>query len=384
MKVLQVTEEVYPNRIGGVAKHVHDLSLALLEKDIDVELLVTEVDDNEGFGQLEGRIHRYESLWQTLSLLSNGDYDVVHFHQLGPRPVGFLRNDILQAAAKKAGAASFVTPHGAFDVLVEPPDVEQSKYPSFALKTYLKYLEFVGLHFTDVVVGVSPHQVDVMTQNGLAEEKVKLVPNALPTDFFEKPHKSFRDVYEIPSDDDVVFFIGRITPRKRVDELIHAIAEIVNSHPNLHLVLAGPDDEAGTVSELESLSSDLGVKDAVSFIGPISEDMKKAALADSDIFVNPSEYEAFGITTLESMAFGTPVISADNDGGQYVLNDGKYGLLYSCGDIEELSDAMNQLLADTTIYEEYEACSRQRAKEFVWEDIIETLIDSYRRASGET
>lgn len=380
MNVLQVTEELYPNRMGGVAKHVHDLSQALIDTGIEVDVLVAKQDRSAGFGDPQYDVISDGRLTRGLRRIVKMNYDVVHLHQLGPRPFGFLSNPLLEFVAQVTGAEVVVTPHGAIDVLVSPPGVESSKYPGIALNAYLAYISAVESSLVSAFVGVSPGQLEFMSEAGIPERKQWMIPNGLTPEFYEN-HDSepFVEKYGIEEETTMLFFIGRLSPRKRVADLVRALNLIEDDWPDVELFLAGPD--GGVKDELRYLSQKLGVRDGVNFIGKIDDRMKHSGYERADIFVSPSEYEAFGITLIEAMAHYTPVVSADQIGSRYVLGDGEFGLLYDCGEVRALADAITDLLDSRERCRVLTRRGRERAEMFRWEDVAENVRDLYRRVS---
>jgi len=387
MKVLQVTEEIYPNRLGGVGKHVYDLSVELINNGIDVKILVKNLQKNSEVSdevqlannheKVERSIIKYTSLSDFYRLISTYRFDVVHFHQLGPRPLGYLQNDIAQFLAKKKGFKIVNTPHGAFDVLVHPPCVESTRYPKLAMDLYLYHLTKISLKWVDKLIAVNPHQVKIMEILGIPKRKIELVPNGIQDYYFEPGDKDlFLSKYNL-QDKRILLYVGRVAPRKRVSEIIEILPNIIKKHEDVVLVVIGPDK--GSLRELQELTQKLELKRYILFLGAVSEKEKIDALASAYLFINPSEYEAFGITVLEAMAQGTPVISSDNEGAKYLLENGKYGLLYPIGNKEELSRRILSLLDDERKAKEFANKGRKRAEEFKWKNIADKLIDVYSK-----
>jgi glycosyltransferase involved in cell wall biosynthesis len=104
-----------------------------------------------------------------------------------------------------------------------------------------------------------------------------------------------------------VLFLGRIHPKKGCDLLIHAFARVAPADPLLHLVIAGPD-ECGLRAGLERLAMQLNVGNRVTFTGLLNGALKWGALHASEVMALPSYAENFGITVVEAMACGVPVL----------------------------------------------------------------------------
>jgi glycosyltransferase involved in cell wall biosynthesis len=106
-----------------------------------------------------------------------------------------------------------------------------------------------------------------------------------------------------------VLFLGRLSPKKGLDILIDAFAEVVRLHPALRLVMAGPDE--GMKPMLLDRMKQLGITESCVFTGLVAGEDKQALLYGSDIFVLPSLSENFAITVVEAAVCGLPIIMSD-------------------------------------------------------------------------
>lgn len=132
-----------------------------------------------------------------------------------------------------------------------------------------------------------------------------------------------------------LLFLGRIHPKKGCDLLIRAFARIADAHPELDLVLAGPD-QVGWRATLEDIAGAEGVRNRVLFTGMLAGDAKWGAIRGAQAFVLPSHQENFGIAVAEAMACSTPVLitnkvniwsEVEASGGGLVAADDESGVL---------------------------------------------------------
>ncbi len=105
----------------------------------------------------------------------------------------------------------------------------------------------------------------------------------------------------------LALFLARIHPKKGCDLLIRAFARVASKDPLLYLVMAGPD-ECGWKAKLECLAAKLGVRSRVVWTGPLFGALKQGALGAADVLALPSHTENFGISVVEAMACGVPVL----------------------------------------------------------------------------
>ena len=107
-----------------------------------------------------------------------------------------------------------------------------------------------------------------------------------------------------------LLFLSRIHPKKGCDLLLQAFSKVAPAHPQLHLIMAGPD--AGDMrAHLQTIVDDAGLGDRVHWPGMLKGDAKWGAFAVSDAFVLPSHQENFGIAVAEALACGRPVLISD-------------------------------------------------------------------------
>lgn len=122
--------------------------------------------------------------------------------------------------------------------------------------------------------------------------------------------KAFYQCYPELQNKRLVVFLSRIHPKKACDLLIQAFANFVKENPDLHLVMAGPDQE-GWQKDLELLAKNHAITSYITWTGMLKGDKKWGALRAAEIFILPSHQENFGIAVVEAMAVGTPVAISD-------------------------------------------------------------------------
>ena len=138
-------------------------------------------------------------------------------------------------------------------------------------------------------------------------ERVVGLGIARPTGDPAAQRRAFLDAHPQLRGNRMVLFLGRIHPKKGCDVLIEAFGRVAPGDPLLRLVMAGPD-ECGWQADLVRLAAQLGVGPRVTFTGPLYGDIKWGALHSAEVLVLPSHTENFGITVVEALACGVPVL----------------------------------------------------------------------------
>jgi len=169
-------------------------------------------------------------------------------------------------------------------------------------------------------------------------QKVKVLPFGVDMNLFTTlPGRRFEK-------DPLVFgaakFLGLVYG---FDLLLHAFRDVLTSLPAARLKIAG---DGPAYRDLVDLSRSLGLSDSVEFLGYVPQEYMPAFLNSIDISMMPSREEAFGVSAVEALACGVPVIGSRVGGIVEVLNQGECGILVDPENVEALSDAMLALAGD--------------------------------------
>ena len=226
---------------------------------------------------------------------------------------------------------------------------------------------------------------DLMKYYKAPSFKITMIPCGFNTKEFYPVDKGLaRKLLKIPADESIILQLGRMVPRKGVDNVIRALAQVRNS--NTRLLIVGGDFDEGEVlsnpeiSRLSQLAQELGVSESVTFIGRKNRELLKYYYSAADVFVTTPWYEPFGITPLESMACGTPVIGANVGGIKYSVVDGQTGFLVPPNDPESLAQTVDHLLSDKELHGRMSVNSLKRVHaEFSWALIARQADQLYQR-----
>jgi glycosyltransferase involved in cell wall biosynthesis len=173
-----------------------------------------------------------------------------------------------------------------------------------------------------------------------------------------------------PGYDNILLYVGRLAPEKRVDVLLEAFAQARTRVGSTALVLVGHGPAGDSLKEQAPPD--------VIFAGYRSGDALADAYAAADAFVFPSDTETFGNVVLEAAASGLPVLTVDAGGVTETVVHNETGLLVPPRDASALAKAMEELLSSHELRARLGAEGRRRAEGRTWTRILDSVIDSYR------
>jgi len=363
MKILQVNKLYHP-WIGGVEKVVQNIAEGLNDK-TDVSVLVCQPKGRGRRDVVNGvRVARAASLGIVLSmpvslgfpfLLNKLGKHALHFHM--PFPLGVISYFLARPKGKV--------------VLWWHSDIVRQKKIMLFYRPFLRRF----LKRADRIIVAAPQHIKSSAYLGGFEDKCEVVPFGIDTSVLDLSDDVRRKVERIRAEHglNIVLFVGRLIYYKGAEHLIRAMKDVDGK---LLIVGEGPLE-----SQLHSLAAELGIEDKVAFLGRIPDPDMPAYYHSCDVFVLPSiaRSEAFGIVQLEAMACGKPVINTDLPTGvPWVSRDGETGITVPVADPAALSGAINKLLNDPNLRQEYGANARRRVEEhFSLRRMIDDLYQVY-------
>ncbi|MGH7894978.1 MAG: glycosyltransferase family 4 protein, partial [Candidatus Binatia bacterium] len=236
------------------------------------------------------------------------------------------------------------------------------------------------LRWCDVVVAVTPYEASQLARRGVPAQQIVTASNAIdlpPPDSTANAGAQFRRLLGIDAETALVTYVGRKSSEKDLPTLVRAAA-LVAGRRDLALALAGPSTERYRAESREWRRSGARILELPS----ISEPAKCALLAATDVLVQPSPREAFGIVFLEAWAAGVPVIGAASGAVPGVVADG--GLTFAPGDSADLAAKLTRLLEYPGEARAMAARGRARVvREHTWERVGAAVDQAYALARGE-
>ena len=202
------------------------------------------------------------------------------------------------------------------------------------------------------------------------------VPNAVGTPVVALPAADVRESLGVAPGEKLVVHVGNLRRVKGQENLVRALARLLEHRRDVKVVSAGSEDQAGERERLERLAYDLGVAEHLDFLGLRNDvaDLMNAA----DLVVNPSDSEGLPLAVLEAMLLGKPVIATAVGGLPDLIADGVSGLLVPPRDPDALAAAMDGLLSNGERAAALGRAAREVAtRTYSLEATVRTLEDAY-------
>jgi glycosyltransferase involved in cell wall biosynthesis len=392
MRILQVIPYFPPAyAFGGPVKAAYQISRELAKRGHEVVVYTTDAKDfssrleeTDFSNAVEGlKVYRFRNLSLTLvkklklfitpQLILSArkevkEFDVIHLHEYRT-----FQNIVIHHYACKYNVPYVLQVHGSLPRIV----VWQR------LKWIYDFLfGYKLLRDAPKVIALSEVEAGQYKNMGVPEEKIAIIPNGIDlSEYAELPHEGvFKRKFNIPEDNKVILYLGRIHKIKGIDFLIRAYAHLKNEkkYKNIVLTIVGPDD--GFLSEVKSLVRSLGISRSVVFIESLYGKEKLSAYVDSDIIVLPSRYETFPNVVLEAYACSKPVIASDVEAMQDIVLHGETGLLFQAGNVKELTNAIEYMLTHPEEAERMGRNARRLVEEkFSIDRIVTQLEKNYEK-----
>ena len=220
--------------------------------------------------------------------IRQGQYDVVHAHL-------FRAQIYARPAARLAGTPVVLTSEHS----IGETHIERRKMTSGVRRLYL-----TSELFSDATVAVSEVVRERLVRWGVPAKKITVIPNGLDVDalaFDPDARRRVRAQFGIPAETFVIGMLGRLDPNKRVDLAMEAAAPVLGEHCKFLIIGRGEDQ-----ARLEAAAANLGVAENIIWGGFQSD--SAAMLAAFDLYVATSLQETFGLSVLEALASGLPVL----------------------------------------------------------------------------
>jgi glycosyltransferase involved in cell wall biosynthesis len=365
MRILQICSA---RELGGGEKHLADLANGLVQRGHDVHAavapsspLVAELSCVPGENIVELPMRNSLNIASGLRvarLVRQHEIEIIHAHVARDYPLAAL-------AARRAGARLVLTRHVLFP---------------------LNRIHRLTLRRTARIIAVSQAVAEgLRAQKIFDADKIVCIHNGIDIARFEKAREARVNHPDKRSDKKLrVGMIGHLAPIKGQTDFIRAAAIVCSGRADVEFVIAGEDkDRRGKNRlELEKLIDELNLNQRVSLVGWVDDVAK--LLGTFDLLISPSRSEPFGLTIVEAMAGGVPVIATMSEGAREIIKPGETGCLVPIGSAEELARNILALLSDG---EERERLSRNALldvrERFSLERMVAATVQVYQDALSQ-
>lgn len=379
MNICIVTQQ-YKNVISGVGLHANNLTRSLLKDGHTITLLLPEDQAPQdavpgmtvvtvkkpGFSQSQARWLPLSFSFNTAlrKLESQVNFDLIHF------------TDARESFFCKTRAPMLGHVNDTYSAELKTPLNYKKNYPDWLLRwlyySAVHFLESRKLQRLKIVVANSQFTANTIARTyPKAASKVRLCYKSVDVDRYRKIAEH-REATPPDPDKQVILFVGSNMHRKGVPDLIKAAPRVIMEHPETKFVIVGNDQ---SVLQLEGLCAGLGVSCNFEFAGWRSQADLLGYYQQATIFVMPSLTEALGVTFLEAMAAGVPVIGTNVGGIPEIVQNGINGLLVPVESPSSLTKAINRLLSDDQLRKNLAENARRTLNKF---DVISMMECTYR------
>ncbi len=291
---------------------------------------------------------------------------VVHLHACRNLP-GLLAS----RRARRRGIPYVIQPNGT------APRIERKRLVKWVLDRLGGRMVLRG---ADRVVAVSGAEVAQLTRLGVPRDRITEIPN--PVDLDEIDDLDGRPT--MAPGRPTVAYLGQLTPRKRVDLVVRAVALL--GRPDVRLVIAGGDDAGAR--PLRRLAGRLGIGAQTDLVGVLEGVDRLELLRRATVVAYPTDDEIFGLVPVESLLAGTPVVVADGSGCAEVVRRLGGGQVVPGGDAAALTGALRRVIAAPAEWVEPVGEAARRARRWYGSDEVarqlEVLyVETIRRATGD-
>lgn len=232
---------------------------------------------------------------------------------------------------------------------------------------------------------LSTSHVMAKQTNKFTRKHIEVTPFGIDTEIF-KADKTIlkKSVFPFNNEDIIIGTAKPLEDKYAIDHLIQAFAMLTKKHPELPLKLSIAG-KGSAKNKLIGLTQKLGVEKDVYFAGQLKHDKVPEFLNALDIFSALSLEESFGVAVIEAGACEKPVVVSDEGGLPEVVENNKTGFIVPKGDIGSAADALEKLIMDRALREQFGKTGRARVKKmYDWTVCVEQMQKIYREVINKS
>ena len=253
-------------------------------------------------------------------------------------------------------------------------------------------IEQMVIDTADAIIAECPQDAaDLQRHYRTPASRLRMIPCGFdPEEFAPVDRREARARLQLPVNRPIVLQLGRMVPRKGVETVVRAVGILERRYDIRPLLIivggesASPDPEqTPEIGRLQRIAAEERIQHDVLFIGQRSRSELRYYYSAADVFVTMPWYEPFGITPVEAMACGVPVIGSRVGGVQYSVEDGRTGFLVEPRNAEALARRLAHVFSNPAIIRLLGKRARRRACDrFTWQRVSNLLADVYAEVAA--
>lgn len=374
MRIALVTEYYYPH-LGGITEHVHNLAKVFNAAGHSAIVVTShmrppiDAPDAHEYARDAAFVRR---IGTSRVVYTAGSFArLTTGWRLRRRLAQLLREERIDLVHVHNGLAptlGITAPLAAWDVDLPVVATYHSSFPRSHLLSVLRGVAQWGIQRHAANIAVSQPVIDAHARYLKAEWEI--IPNGVDTTFFRPSDRSPTDVLR---DGPRLLFVGRFDPRNALETAIRALPYVLERYPATSLTIAG---DGPLRRRYERLARPLA--DHVSFIGRVNGN-RPQVYGSSDVYLCPAVLASFGITLLEAMACGLPLVVSDITGFRELVNGGSEAVLVRKSDARAWAGAIIDLISQPERRAAMGAAGIAKARGYAWPLVAERVMAVYRR-----
>lgn len=368
---------------------------------VGIDARMADVVSNTGIGRYTSNLIKhlaeFDSGYQYTLYVKNAEAELavngLFNRQVVKAPVYSLKEQIqMPRLIKRWGVDIFHSPHYVLSLdcpcpaVITVHDIIHLLYPaSKAANLYARVMLPLVTRKASRIIAVS-HSTknDLVRKVGVKEDKVAVIHNGIDERF--QPVKDQRKIEELRRKyglpEQFILYVGTTKPHKNLPALIKAFAYVLRHGdiPGCKLVVAAKKDSLQDLSIVPTITAH-SLENEVIFIGQMPDEDMPLLYSAALLLAFPSLYEGFGLPPLEAMACGTPVVCSNTSSLPEVVGDA--ALLVNPRNIEQMGDAILQLILNQGLRQEMIQKGLERTKSFSWRETTNQTLELYRSSADQ-
>lgn len=381
-RVCIITEGFYPPSIGGQQRQLHDLGEKLTQKGVQMMVITRQthppapererVDQMSVIrvppgGLLSGR--GWRALWPLSLFLwhlflvlmrERNGYDILLVSGIKVLPLPAI---LISHLFGKRCVIRSESPIELWQDLSAQSMARMRLHANSPLISLMRAVRHWLVKRADRVIAISSQLKTALQKAGVRTEQIELVPNGIDTTLFcpasQTEKAALRATLQLPGDKTIFIYTGRLATSKGLAELMQAWKALSQQNPAVHLLLVGSGANCfdNAEPELRDFLSREHLQNSVTLTGAVSN--VRDYLRASDVFVFPSHYEGFGLSIIEAMACGLPVVVTQVGVALDIVQHGHNGMLVPVKDAQQLDAALRWMLEQRDQWSQMGTLARQ-------------------------